>query len=268
MRFLDRVVNEKKREIEDKRDKRSLRDLSRRAATTPVRDFRAALGGGRRIIAEVKRRSPRVPQFHGASRVDELAVIYEENGACAVSVVTDERNFGTSLRDAARLRSRVSVPILVKDFIIDPYQVHEAKAFGADAVLLIARILERDALRALLELTGDLGMRALVEVHVADEAELAYEIGARIIGVNNRDLDSLEVSLDTTRALAGRLPGDALIVSESGIRKRAEIDELSRLGVDAFLIGGALLQSADPGELLRDLLGRGEAPDAAKGGSS
>jgi indole-3-glycerol phosphate synthase len=265
MSFLDRVLDEKKREIDEKHARCSVTDLKREADAIPVRDFRTAVSGGRRIIAEVKKRSPQVPHFRRALIVEELAVIYEENGACAVSVVTDEKNFGTSLRDVARLRTRVSIPILVKDFVIDPYQLYEARAFGADAVLLITRILHRDALAALLELAVHLGMQALVEVHGADEAKLAYEIGARIIGINNRDLESLEVSLDTTRALAGRLPADALIVSESGIQSRTDIEELSSLGVDAFLIGGALLQSDDPGGLLRELLGRAEHPGSTKG---
>lgn len=257
MNFLDRVLKEKEREIAHKKSAVPVGDLKRLVSKTPPRDFTGALSGGSRIIAEVKKRSPRVLSFRQTGAVDTLAPIYEESGAAAISVVTDAANFGTSLSDVRRIRSQVQLPVLVKDFILDPYQVFEARAAGADAVLLISRIVTVDTLAALLELTHSLGMHSLVEVHSADDVEKALLAGAPVVGINNRDLDSLEVSLGTTRNLIRVIPQEAVIVSESGISRREHIEELSALGVDAFLIGGALLQSSDPGALLRTLAGGG-----------
>ena len=260
MSFLDRVMKQKRREVAQSRSTVPLDRLQARLDDAPIRDLHNALSGGGRVIAEVKKRSPKVEMFQQAGAADELAPVYERNGAAAVSVVTDETNFGMSLADAQRIRSQVTVPVLVKDFFFDPYQIYEARAFGADAVLLISRILEADDLEALLALTRELRMQSIVEVHSENDLSKAQDAGASIIGINNRDLDSLDVSLDTTRGLIGNVSDDVLVVSESGIRSRVDIEELSRLGVDAFLIGGALLESPDPGALLRELVGRG-SPD-------
>jgi indole-3-glycerol phosphate synthase len=258
MTFLNRVIEQKKSEILEKKVNVSKNDLQKMATEIPVRDLRAAISGERRIIAEIKKRSPRVNRFRNADAVHDLSRLYEKTGAAAVSIVTDALNFGTSLDDARRVRERISLPILVKDFVLDEYQVHEARAFGADGLLLIARILEAEKLADLRVLTGELGMQALVEVHDEIDLKKAIDAGARIIGINNRDLDSLEVRLDTTRRLVGHIPAGTTIVSESGIEGPAEILELSRLGVNAFLVGGALLEAEDPGLLLRELLGKGE----------
>ena len=256
MNFLDRVLQEKANELAHKKSAVPLGDLKRLASEAPPRDFAGVLSGGSRIIAEVKKRSPRVASFRQSETADTLAPIYEKNGAAAISVVTDEVNFGTSLSDVRRIRSQVQLPVLVKDFIVDPYQVFEARAAGADAVLLISRILTEDTLTSLIELTRTLGMQSLVEVHSAEDVEKALLAGAPIIGINNRDLDTLQVSRDTTRNLIGVIPQEAIIVSESGISRREHVEELSQLGVDAFLIGGALLESNDPGALLRTLADR------------
>lgn len=255
MRFLDRIVQQKKAEVAAKRRRIPLEAFDLGTRRPPARNFVAALGGGERIIAEVKLKSPRTNGFLQAPQADRLGSIYEAAGAAAVSVVTDAANFGTSLVDAQEIRHTVSLPVLVKDFIIDPYQIYEARAFNADAVLLISRILDRTTLRQFLELVAELGMKALVEVH--DEGDLSRTLaaGAPVIGINNRNLDTLTVSLDTTRRLVDRIGDSAVVVSESGIANRSDITELSSLGVDAFLIGGALLQSPDPGALLRELLG-------------
>jgi indole-3-glycerol phosphate synthase len=261
MSFLERVIKQKHAEVTHKKSVVPGSDLEAHAAETTPRDFRGALArtpdGQVRIIAEVKRRSPKVASFRQTAQADLLAPLYERNGAAAVSVVTDEVNFGTSLADAWRIRDQVSLPILVKDFVIDPYQILEARSAGADAVLLISRILQVEELASFIELTHSLGMDALVEVHSKEDVGKALEAGAPVIGINNRDLRSLEVSLDTTRDLIGLIPDEALVVSESGITRREHIEMLSALGVGAFLIGGALLESADPGALLRTLLGRG-----------
>jgi len=255
MTFLNRVIEQKKSEITEKKVNTPVSDLEKMVAGVP-RDFRAAISGKGKIIAEIKKRSPRVRRFRNADAVHDLPVVYEETGAAAVSIVTDALNFGTSLSDAQRVHERISIPILVKDFILDEYQVIEARAFGADGLLLIARILDRQKLVALLELTDELGMQALVEVHDKKDLKKALDAGAHTIGINNRDLDSLEVKLDTTRQLVGLVPDGTTVVSESGIEGRSEILELSRLGVNAFLVGGALLESDDPAKLLRKLLGK------------
>jgi len=254
---LDRVVREKEAEIAVRRAERSAAELERVAATLPVRDLRAALAGGAggRVIAEIKRRSPSVPAFrHGADPAG-LARIYRDNGAAAISIVTDEPNFGTSLADVERVREMVALPVLVKDFVIDGYQVLAARAAGADALLLITRILAPDSLARLLEQVHDLGMQALVECHDEADVDQAVGAGARIIGVNNRDLATLATSLGACERLLPRIPAGVLRVAESGIRRRSEVMELARQGADAFLVGGALLNSADPGRKLRELLG-------------
>jgi indole-3-glycerol phosphate synthase len=254
MGFLERVIEQKKREIAAKRIRLPLEALRERGQGSRVRDFHQALTGGERIIAEVKKKSPKVTHFRQAPMAHELAITYQANGAAAISVVTDEANFGTTLADAKKIRRTVALPLIVKDFYIDPYQIHEARAYGADAVLLISRILSEPQLGSLLELVHGLGMNALVEVHDERDLARAAAAGATIVGINNRDLGTLEVSLDTTRRLLPNVNGDALVVSESGIRNRSEIAELAGLGVDAFLIGGALLESGDPGAVLRSFL--------------
>lgn len=256
MTFLNRVIEQKKSEIAEKKVNTPKSDLEQMAADIPVRDFRAAISGKGRIIAEIKKRSPRVHRFRNADAVHDLPRVYEETGAAAVSIVTDALNFGTSLSDARRVREHVSIPILVKDFILDEYQVFEARAYGADGLLLIARILDSQKLAELHALTDELGMQALVEVHDKNDLKKALDAGAHTIGINNRDLDSLEVRLDTTRRLIKHIPDATTVVSESGIRGRSEILEFSRLGVNAFLVGGALLESDDPAKLLRQLLGK------------
>ena len=256
MRFLERVIEEKKEEVAAKRVRRPIAQLERAAGDIPVRDFRRAIAGGGRIIAEVKKKSPRFTRFRQSDNADGLARIYETGGASAISVVTDAPNFGTSLDDARRIKQEVSIPVLVKDFIIDPYQVYEARAFGADAVLLIGRLIEPEALASLLELARRLGMHALVEVHTRADLDGALEEDAGIIGINNRDLDTLEVDLNTTKELLGGIPEGKTVVSESGHSRRGDIESLSALGVDAFLIGGALLESPDPARLLQELLVR------------
>jgi indole-3-glycerol phosphate synthase len=255
MSFLSEVLKQKERELAQKMDVLPLEELMHQADHSPIRDFHGAILGGERIIAEVKKRSPKIEQFRQAGCSEDLAAIYERCGATAISIVTDERNFGTSLADARRTRGQTTLPVLVKDFFFHPYQIHEARTFGADAVLLISRVLTVDRLKSLLLLTHELGMSALVEVHSEEDLGKAKKVGAPIIGINNRDLDSLEVSLETTRRLIDLVGDGTVVVSESGIRSRTDIQDLSALGVDAFLVGGALLESTDPGGLLRSLLG-------------
>jgi len=252
--FLDRVIEEKEAEIAAKKRERSEAALEREAARLPVRDFRAAVGGGMRIIAEIKKSSPRVAAFRQGGDPPALAAVYAAHGAAAISIVTDTKNFGTSLLDVEPVRGAAPLPVLVKDFVIDTYQAAEARAAGADCLLLIARLLVPERLAALLERTRRLGMAALVECHDEADVAKALEAGADIIGVNNRDLGTLDVSLETTRRLAPIINGAALCVAESGIGSRRQMEELAAAGADAFLIGGALLESGDPGARLRELL--------------
>ena len=252
--FLEKVVGEKHAELAEKKRRRPAVSLMDDAEATTARDFSLAIKGGpgRRVIAELKAKSPSVDSFVWSDRLDELASIYRDNGAAAISVVTDERNFGTSLSVARDARESTGLPVLVKDFVIDPYQVLEARAHGADAVLLIARLLDWDALTGLLDVVRELGMTALVETHDESEVNKALQARAAVIGVNNRDLDTLDVSADLFPGLARLVPSEVVLVAESGIGSGADVDRLAAAGAGAFLVGGALLGADDPGAVLRN----------------
>jgi indole-3-glycerol phosphate synthase len=254
MKFLDQVVADKQREIAAARLVTPLSSLMSLAQRHPVRDFRAALSRRGAVIAEIKERTPTVASFRNSGSVPRLAAIYAENGAAAISIVADPARFGTSLADVTVVRQTVPLPVIAKDFIIDPYQIVAARAAGADAVLLIVRLLDLDRLRSYLATTLELGMAALVETHSESEVLAAIAAGAQLIGINTRDLDTMTVSLETTRRLAGLVPDTVVLVSESGIETRAHIDELSACGATAFLIGGALLAAGNPAEALRSLV--------------
>lgn len=256
MGFLDTIISEKRAEVAAKMAARPAASLERAAAEeTWVRDFHTAVSGGRRVIAELKARTPTVAAFRHSSSLDDLARTYEQNGAAAISVVADEPRFGTSLDDVRRVRESVGLPVLVKDFVLDPYQVVEARAHGADAVLLIVRLLDWDSFTGLLDLTHQLGMSALVETHDEDEMKTALQARARIVGVNNRDLDTMETSLDTTRRLARLVPDGVTLVAESGIESARDVEELAACGAGAFLVGRCLLDAEDPAAKLRELAG-------------
>jgi indole-3-glycerol phosphate synthase len=206
------------------------------------------------VIAEVKKASP----SKGVIRADfdpvGIADSYVRNGAGALSVLTDEKYFQGSLRHLSAIRERTTVPVLRKDFIVDPYQVHESRAYGADAILLIVAGLEPAALRALHREAVKIGLDVLVEVHSEREIDAVRDVGISLIGVNNRDLRTFETSLDVTVRLAPRIPEGALLVSESGIRSGGDLAMLARHGVDAVLIGESLMRSPDPGLALAALL--------------
>jgi len=259
MGFLDTILVQKQQELAEKKRRQPQDFLREKADSEPVRDFRGAIAGHEgetRIIAELKARTPTIESFVQSDHLDDLAEIYEANGAAAISVVTDSVNFGTSLETVGMARERTGLPVLVKEFVFDPYQVHEARASGADAILLIARLLDDGQLAELLDLAGELGMDALVETHSADEIQKALGAGASIVGINNRDLDTLDVSLDTTRDLIKEIPGGIATVAESGINSRADIESLAGAGANVFLIGGKLLNSHNPGRLLREFCGQ------------
>lgn len=223
----------------------------------PARDFAEALasGGTVSVISEVKRRSPGAGEIRPGLDPAELAASYEARGARALSVLTDREYFGGSLDDLAAARSAVSIPTLRKDFTIDEVQVDEARAAGADAILLIVRILDDGRLRALRERAEALGMAALVEVHHASELERAVRSGATVIGINNRDLSTFTTDLAVTERLLDSLPPGAVVVSESGIRTADDVARLGTAGVDAVLVGESLLRALDPGAMVAELSG-------------
>ncbi|HNQ34550.1 MAG TPA: indole-3-glycerol phosphate synthase TrpC [bacterium] len=232
-------------------------ELERRAALSPVpRDFRAALTGSRppRIIAEIKRASPsRGPIRPGLDPVG-TARGYQEAGAAAISVLTESGFFRGSLADLAAVKTAVSLPVLQKEFILEEYQIFEGRAAGADAILLITAILPADRLAGLYRLSRDLGLAPLVEVHDERELETALALGAELIGINNRNLKSLEVNLETGRRLLSLIPPDRTAIIESGLKTREKIGEFLRLGARAFLIGESLLSRPDPAAALREML--------------
>ena len=206
------------------------------------------------IIAEVKRSSPSVGVIRNGADAVETARIYESAGAAAISVLTESEYFKGALQDLIDVAAAVRVPLLRKDFTVDSHQIYEAAAAGASAILLIVAALEAPELRNLRVLAEDeLGMDALVEAHSAAEVEVALDSGATLVGINNRNLQTLEVSLETSRDLARYIIPDKVFVSESGIKTPAEIDSLKSLGYNAFLVGETLMRAANPSEALRAL---------------
>jgi indole-3-glycerol phosphate synthase len=224
-----------------------------------ARDFRAALGlGSINIIAELKKASPSRGVLRESFDPAALAPALEQAGAAALSVLTEEEFFQGALGHLRAAREAVKIPALRKDFIFDPWQVWEARSAGADAFLLIVAILSNAQLHELLALGRELGMEALVEVHTRAELDRALDAGARILGVNNRDLRDFSVRLETSLELVEFIPQESIAVSESGLKSRQDLDRLHAAGFDAFLIGEQLMQAADPGAALRELLAPGE----------
>ncbi|MGB6378013.1 MAG: indole-3-glycerol phosphate synthase TrpC [Syntrophobacteria bacterium] len=254
----DIVARKKERLIEFKR--KSIQAELEKAATlaSKPRDFTAALehGGRPAVIAEIKKASPSAGEIRANFEVAEIAASYERAGAAAISVITEEDFFQGKLGYLTEVKTTVSLPILCKDFIIDPIQVVAARAAGADALLLIAAILEQSSLLELLAMARDLSMACLVEVHNEEEMERVLTTDARIIGINNRNLRTFQVSLDTTFKLRPSIPSDRLVVSESGIQEQSDLHSLAAAGVDAVLVGTSLMRAEDPGQKLRELMGR------------
>lgn len=252
--ILDRIVATKSEEVQALRPRGP--DLRRAADEAPpplpvLEPLRSRAHVG--VIAEVKRRSPAAGAIDGGLDPAGLAAEYEAAGAMAVSVLTDGPWFGGSLEDLRAARRAVGVPVLRKDFVLDPVQVYEGRAAGADIMLLIVRILEPALLADLRAMIDDLGMAALVEVHDEWEIETALEAGAALVGVNNRDLTVFRTDLSVTERLARYLPGDVLVVSESGIRSGEDVARVAAAGADAVLVGEALVRSGAPGRLAEEL---------------
>lgn len=255
---LAAIVEAARRGAEDRQAAGDGRALERAAAARKPRPalFRARLRreAGYNVIAECKRRSPSRGILREAYEPARLAEGYAAAGAAAISVLTEPAFFDGAPEHLEAVRAAVDVPVLRKDFLVTPYQVTEARACGADAVLLIAAALEGPALEALVAAAREANLAALVEVHGADELTRALDAGADIIGVNNRDLRTMRVDLATSHALIGRIPADVAAVAESGLRSADDLAALRRAGYDAFLIGESFMTRRDPGAALADLL--------------
>ena len=260
--ILAQILARKREEISQRRQLTPINSLEATArATSLPRGFATALrqqvaSGQVAVIAEIKRRSPGA----GAIRTDldplRLGPRYETGGAAALSVLTDVEYFGGSLEDLAVVRGLVKIPVLRKDFVIDESQVYEARLAGADAILLIVRILEDSRLLSLRTLAEELGMSVLVEAHDGAEVDRGLAAGAQLLGINNRNLRTFEARIDVTLSLAAQVPPGVVLVSESGIHTRADVRSVGESGVDAVLVGESLLRQEDPGAGVTALVGQ------------
>jgi indole-3-glycerol phosphate synthase len=262
--ILDRIVEARRESIAHR--KRVLPDVALKMASekaAPPRDFAAALSrDGYNVIAELKKASPSLGMIRTDYHPADLASSLESSGAAALSVLTEEDFFLGSLADLKEAKKATQIPILRKDFIVDPWQVWETRAVGADAFLLIVAVLDDAMLVALLELGRSLRLEPLVEVHSMEELRRAVSAGARIIGVNNRDLRTFQVRIETSLDLIREIPDHCIAVSESGLHSREDLTRLRDSGFDAFLIGEDLMKSADPALRLRELIGTSVATRA------
>jgi indole-3-glycerol phosphate synthase len=257
--ILDEIVAHNRRELENRLRTLPLAEVRRMALEQPAPlDFATALQGDRvKLIAEVKRASPSKGAIRLYSDPVQIAETYASHGASAISVLTETKHFQGSLQDLRAIRDALGdkrVPLLRKDFLFDPYHIYEARAFGADALLLIVAILAPAQLKELLFLSHQLGLKCLVEVHDEVELAMALKTEARIIGINNRNLATLDVDLNTTKRLRAYVPPDRIVVSESGIRGAADVELLRHLRVDAMLVGEALMAANDIATKMKELL--------------
>ena len=254
--MLDKIVAQKREEVEQRRKAVTIACLQERIARQkPSPDFALVLKSDHiRLIAEVKQTSPSRGMLRPNFNPIELAQIYSDCGAAAISVLTETNYFMGSIEHLAAINKVVQLPLLRKDFIFDPYQVYESRAYGADALLLIAAILSQRQLKELVSLSHSLGLRCLVEVHNEGEVERAVLSEAEIIGINNRDLNTFAVDINTTCRLRPLIPKEKIVVSESGIRSRSDMEKLRKWRVDAVLVGEALVTAGDVTAKMRELL--------------
>ena len=254
--ILDKIIETKKEEVRALKKTTNINSLkSVIAKLHPCRDFRGAVSGRDcSIIAEVKCASPSRGRLVEKFDPTKIAGIYEKHGAAAISVLTDEKYFAGHRDYLTQIRSEVQIPVLRKDFIIDPIQVYETRAIGADAILLIVHVLG-DMLAEFIHLSKELGLSPLVEVHTQDELAAALDAGADIIGINNRNLDTFVTDIDTSRTLKRGIPPGKTVVAESALKNRNDIEYLMEAGIHAFLIGEGLVTAPDIGRKLRSFLG-------------
>lgn len=254
---LQDILEHKRREVEVRKRAIPMRELAISLDDVrPVRYFANALSGDSiKVIAEVKRASPSRGAIRPGADPAAIARVYQDNGAAAISVLADAKYFDGDPGHIAAVKRAVIVPVLCKEFIVDPYQIFEARLWGADAVLLIAAALDREVLRDYISLAREQKLDPLVEIHRAEELEKALAAGARTIGINNRNLATFQTDASVTKRLRRLVPDDCLVVSESGVSRREEVADLESMGIHAVLIGESLMASPDPGEKLRELLG-------------
>ena len=252
---LDELVGATREAVHRRKRERPLAELEREAGSQPEgRPFAEALARpGTSLIAEHKRRSPSAGTIREGLSCADVVSAYERGGAAALSVLTEEAHFGGSLADLREARAASELPLLRKDFTIDPYQLYEAKAAGADAVLLVVGAMSQDELAALFREAHALDLDAIVEIHDEEELDAALEVDADVLGINNRNLEDFSVDIQRTFDLLHDVPAGKVVVSESGIQTRDQIDELEQVGVDAVLIGEALMRAPDPEEAVREL---------------
>ena len=263
---LDSIIEGVRADVAAREAVVSLAEIKERAQRAkPPLDVMAALREpGIGVIAEVKRASPSRGELASIGDPADLARAYQDGGARVISVLTEQRRFHGSLDDLDAVRAAVSIPVLRKDFIVRPYQIHEARAHGADMLLLIVAALEQPVLESLLERTESLGMTALVEVHTEAEADRALQAGARVIGVNARDLKTLSVDRNCFARIAPGLPSNVIRVAESGVRGPADLLAYAGAGADAVLVGEGLVTSRDPRTAVSDLVTAGTHPSCPK----
>ncbi|HKR15697.1 MAG TPA: indole-3-glycerol phosphate synthase TrpC [Pyrinomonadaceae bacterium] len=253
MSILEEIIDRKRQRLESAKRTVQFDGIERRSS--PHRFRQALLRDGINVIAEFKRRSPSKGLIRADADLNEIVKSYEAGGAAALSVLTEEDYFSGSLDDLRAAKSVVDLPVLRKDFVFDEYQLFESAAAGADAVLLIVAALDDEKLVALHRLAAELGLDALVEVHTREEMQRAIACGANLIGVNNRNLHTFNVSLDTSLSLAQDAPKDVVLISESGLRNATDLLRLRDAGYRGFLIGESLMRSEDPAAALRALTG-------------
>ena len=257
MSVLDSIIEGVREDLAKRRKSLGQLHDEMSQAPAPLDAHPVLKGDVMKVIAEVKRSSPSKGSLSAIADPAVLAEQYQIAGASVISVLTEERRFKGSLADLTAVRSRVSIPILRKDFMVDEYQFFEARAHGADMVLLIVAALAKSQLRDFYDLATDLGMAVLIEVHTADELERAMKISPRIVGVNSRNLKTLEVNPSAFAELIPRIPNEVIRVAESGISRRADVEFAQSHGADAILVGEALVTSADANLAMRSLLGQG-----------
>jgi len=263
MTVLDDIIAGVREDLAVREAATPLSELKEMAARQPsAKECLSRLGNPEAVavIAEVKRKSPSKGELADILDPAQLAQEYEQGGATVISVLTEKRRFGGSLADLKAVRAMVDIPILRKDFVVTPYQVWEARAYGADLVLLIVAALEQTVLESLIERVHSLGMTALVEVHTVDEVNRAVAAGARLIGVNSRNLKTLEVNRDTFAEVAPAIPEGIVRVAESGVRGPHDVVEYARHGADAVLVGEALVTGENPRSSVADLVAAGSHP--------
>ena len=261
MNILDEILNYKKDELQSLKADIPLSDLKARVKdAAETRNFKEAIqrdeGQQVRLIAELKKASPSKGVIRKDFSLSQIVSVYEKKDVAAISVLTEKRYFGGSLASLNQARKRTSRPLLRKDFIFDEYQVYESRANNADAVLLIAAALEKSQLSDLYELAGELSLDCLVEVHNWKELDAVLYLGAEIVGINNRDLTTLHTSLDISFSLLKDIPDDRVVVSESGIRTRADVEAIGASRTDAILVGTTLMEADDIGTRIDELMGR------------